>query len=47
VGANFLFMDGSTRLIVYSEGSNTIVINNLNLIQLLNNISDGNILPSF
>jgi prepilin-type N-terminal cleavage/methylation domain-containing protein/prepilin-type processing-associated H-X9-DG protein len=47
VGANFLFMDGSTRLIVYSEGSNTIVVNNMNLIQLLNNISDGNILPSF
>jgi len=48
VGGNFLFMDGSTRLIVYSEGSNTAIAgSNLNLIQALCNISDGAILPSF
>jgi prepilin-type N-terminal cleavage/methylation domain-containing protein len=48
VGANFLFMDGSTRLIVFSEGSNvTISGSNLNLIQSLCNISDGAVLPSF
>jgi prepilin-type N-terminal cleavage/methylation domain-containing protein/prepilin-type processing-associated H-X9-DG protein len=47
VGANFLFMDGSTRLVVYSEGSSAVVSGNLNLIQMLCNISDGLILPSF
>jgi prepilin-type N-terminal cleavage/methylation domain-containing protein len=49
VGANFFMMDGSVRMIVFSEGTSQVVsqYGNLNLIQMLNNISDGNVLPSF
>jgi hypothetical protein len=46
VGANFFMMDGSVRMIVFSEGTNTIVANNMNLIQILNNISLENVLPN-
>lgn len=48
VGCNFGLMDGSVRLIVYSEGSSANVPGfNYNLIQMLCNISDGGILPSY
>jgi prepilin-type N-terminal cleavage/methylation domain-containing protein/prepilin-type processing-associated H-X9-DG protein len=48
-GANFLFMDGSTRLISYSVTQTQLYSTPqaLNLIQALNYINDGNILPSF
>jgi prepilin-type N-terminal cleavage/methylation domain-containing protein len=48
-GANFLMMDGSTRMIVFSISNATIYTTPraLNLIQCLNNIADGNVLPSF
>jgi prepilin-type N-terminal cleavage/methylation domain-containing protein len=48
-GANFLMMDGSTRLVTFTI-SNAAITNtprSMNLIQCLNNISDGNVLPSF
>jgi prepilin-type N-terminal cleavage/methylation domain-containing protein len=48
-GANFLMMDGSTRLVAFSI-SNAAITNTprtMNLIQCLNNVSDGNPLPSF
>jgi prepilin-type N-terminal cleavage/methylation domain-containing protein len=48
-GANFLMMDGSTRLVTFtvSNAAITTTPRSLNLIQCLNNISDGNVLPSF
>jgi len=48
-GANFLFMDGSTRLIAFSVSNAVIftVPQNLNLIQAMDYINDGNPLPSF
>jgi prepilin-type N-terminal cleavage/methylation domain-containing protein len=48
-GSNFLFMDGSTRLIAFSVSNAVIFTNpqNLNLIQAMNYINDGNPLPSF
>jgi hypothetical protein len=42
-------MDGSTRMITFSI-SNAAITNtprSMNLIQCLNNVSDGNVLPSF
>jgi prepilin-type N-terminal cleavage/methylation domain-containing protein len=48
-GSNFFMMDGSTRLIAFSVSNATIFTNpqNLNLIQALNYINDGNPLPSY
>jgi prepilin-type N-terminal cleavage/methylation domain-containing protein len=48
-GANFLMMDGSTRLVTnsISNASITNTPRSMNLIQCLNNIADGNVLPSF
>jgi len=48
-GTNFLFMDGSTRLIANAV-SNANITNSpraMNLIQVLNGVADGNPLPSF
>jgi prepilin-type N-terminal cleavage/methylation domain-containing protein len=48
-GANFMLMDGSIRMISFSI-SNAAITNtpsSLNLIQCLNYISDGNVLPSY
>jgi prepilin-type N-terminal cleavage/methylation domain-containing protein len=48
-GANFLMMDGSTRLIAntVSNAAVTVVPYTMNVIMLLNDINDGNPLPSF
>jgi prepilin-type N-terminal cleavage/methylation domain-containing protein len=48
-GANFMLMDGSVRMITFSI-SNAAITNtprSMNLIQCLNSIADGNVLPSF
>jgi prepilin-type N-terminal cleavage/methylation domain-containing protein len=48
-GANFFIMDGSVRSIAFSISNATIFTSprNLNLIQALDSIADGNVLPSF
>jgi prepilin-type N-terminal cleavage/methylation domain-containing protein len=48
-GSNFLFMDGSTRLIsnTISNAAVTTVPQQMNLIMMLNDINDGQVIPSF
>jgi prepilin-type N-terminal cleavage/methylation domain-containing protein len=48
-GANFLMMDGSTRLVANTISNAAVTTSPyaMNIIMLLNNINDGNPLPSF